>query len=210
MELPGVQMSKETVGSTVMELRAADEAVLVDSARTGDMNAFSRLVAQYQDRVLNTCWRISGRPDDAEDLAQETFLKALESIGTFRRQSGFYTWLFRIAVNVSISHRRRKGRMPRLSLYSGDGQGDLADTLAAGTRAPEPSARMSARETQRLVQDGLDSLDEDQRAIIVLRDIEGFDYHQIAEIIEVPEGTVKSRLHRARMELKERLRRVVE
>lgn len=203
-------MGKETVGSTVMELRAADEAVLVESARSGDMNAFSRLVVQYQDRVLNTCWRISGRPDDAEDLTQETFLKALESIGTFRRQSGFYTWLFRIAVNVSISHRRRKGRMPRLSLHAGDGQGDLAETISAGARAPDPSARMSTRETQRLVQDGLDALDDEQRAIIVLRDLEGFDYRQIAEIIEVPEGTVKSRLHRARMELKERLKRVVE
>lgn len=203
-------MGKETVGLTAAEFRAADEAVLVDSARSGDMNAFSRLVTQYQDRILNTCWRISGRLDDAEDLAQETFLKALESIGSFRRQSGFYTWLFRIAVNVSISHRRRKGRMPRLSLHSGDGQGDLVDSLPAGSRAPDPSARLSARETQQLVQDGLDSLDDDQRAIIVLRDMEGFDYSQIAEIIAAPEGTVKSRLHRARMELKERLKRVVE
>ncbi len=202
-------MGKETVGSMVLELRAADEAVLVESARSGDMNAFSRLVAQYQDRVLNTCWRVSGRFEDAEDLAQETFLKALESIGTFRRQSGFYTWLFRIAVNVSISHRRRKGRMPRLSLCCGDGQGELAESLTDGDKAPDPSARLSNLERQRLVQNALDSLDDDHRAILVLRDIEGFDYRQIAQILEAPEGTVKSRLHRARMELRERLKGVI-
>ncbi len=202
-------MGKETVGATVTQLRAADEAVLVESARSGDMNAFSRLVVQYQDRVLNTCWRLSGRLEDAEDLTQETFLKALESIGAFRGQSGFYTWLFRIAVNVSISHRRRKGRMPRLSLYAGDGQGELAETLPAGSKALDPSARLSAQEMQRLVQDGLDSLDDDHRAVVVLRDLEGFDYRQIAEIIEAPEGTVKSRLHRARMELRDRLKDVL-
>jgi RNA polymerase sigma-70 factor (ECF subfamily) len=202
-------MGKETIGLAVTELRAADEAVLVDSARSGDMNAFSRLVIKYQDRVLNTCWRISGRLEDAEDLTQETFLRALESIGTFRLQAGFYTWLFRIAVNVSISHRRRKERMPRLSLCSGEGQ-YAADKIASDERGgDDPSARLTALERQQLVQDGLDSLDDDDRTIIVLRDLEGFDYRQIAEILEVPEGTVKSRLHRARMELRERLKKVL-
>lgn len=202
-------MGKETVGSMATELRTADEAVLVESARSGDMNAFSRLVAQYQDRVLNTCWRISGRLEDAEDLAQETFLKALESIAAFRRQSCFYTWLFRIAVNVSISHRRRKGRMPRLSLHCGDGRPDWTDLPAGDGQAPDPAARLTAMETRRLVQEGLESLDDEHRSVIVLRDIEGFDYRQIAEILEVPEGTVKSRLHRARMELRDRLKRVL-
>lgn len=202
-------MGKETIGTVAAELRPADEAVLVESARSGDMNAFSRLVAQYQDRVLNTCWRISGRLEDAEDLAQETFLKAMESIGKFRRQSGFYTWLFRIAVNVSISHRRRKGRGPRLSLHSADGEQGRPDGMLADGRAADPSARLTALETQRLVQEGLDGLDDDHRTIIVLRDIEGFDYRQIAEILEIAEGTVKSRLHRARMELKDRLEGIV-
>lgn len=204
-------MGKETIGPVASEIRSADEAVLVDSARSGDMNAFSRLVEKYQDRVLNTCWRISGRLEDAEDLAQETFLKALESIAAFRRQSGFYTWLFRIAVNVSISHRRRKGRMPRLSLHSGDGTGESENITAmtALARHDDPAARLTTLETQQLIQTGLDSLDDDHRAIIVLRDIEGFDYRQIAEILEVAEGTVKSRLHRARIELKARLKAVL-
>ena len=205
-------MGKETIGSVAGELRAADEAVLVESARSGDMNAFSRLVEKYQDRVLNTCWRVSGRMEDAEDLAQETFLKAMEAIASFRQHSQFYTWLFRIAVNVSISHRRRRGRMPRLSLHSGDGQQDVDEMMAQSRNSrggDDPSSRLSRVETQRLVQSGLDSLDDDQRAIIVLRDMEGFDYRQIAEILEVAEGTVKSRLHRARMELKERLKDVL-
>lgn len=202
-------MDKDTVGLMSTALRATDEAVLVESARSGDMNAFSRLVTQYQDRVLNTCWRISGRLEDAEDLAQETFLKAMEAIGNFRRQSCFYTWLFRIAVNVSISHRRRKGRMPRLSLHRDDGSGEWPDPPADSSRAPDPSARLTGQEVQALVQEGLESLDDDHRAVIVLRDMEGFDYRQISEILQVPEGTVRSRLHRGRMELRERLKKVL-
>lgn len=204
-------MGKETAGAATKDLRAADEAVLVESARAGDMNAFSRLVETYQDRVLNTCWRISGRREDAEDLAQETFLKALESIASFRRQAHFYTWLFRIAVNVSISHRRRKGRLPRLSIHAGEGPGDFETAASASGRpaGDDPSARLTTLETRQFVQAALDGLDHDQRAIIVLRDIEGFDYRQIAEILEVAEGTVKSRLHRARIELKNRLKAVL-
>lgn len=200
-------MAKETTGSMVAGPRAADDAVLVESARSGDMNAFSRLVLKYQDRVLNTCWRVCGRQEDAEDLAQETFLKAMESIGSFRQQSGFYTWLFRIAVNVSISHRRRRARALKLSLHADDGQLEAQAVRPAGRIAgQDPSARLTAMETQQLVADGLSGLDDDQRAIIVLRDVEGLDYQQISEVLELPVGTVKSRLHRARLELRDRLK----
>ncbi|GMU21738.1 MAG: DNA-directed RNA polymerase sigma-70 factor [Phycisphaerae bacterium] len=188
-----------------------DDAALVESARAGDMNAFSRLVTKYQDRVLNTCWRMTGRFEDAQDLTQETFLHALEAIGTFRRQSGFYTWLFRIAVNLSISHCRRRSRTARLALHMGDGEcnADAGAAMGHSGAQDEPSARMSARETQQLVLRGLEQLEEDQRALIVLRDIESFDYRQIADILELPVGTVKSRLHRARMELRDRLKPLI-
>ena len=101
---------------------AEDDAVLVEQAQAGDMGAFSRLVSRYQDRVLNACWRISGNREDAQDLAQDAFLQALKKMETFERRASFYTWVFRIAVNLSISHRRRKARRVHLSLHNPEGQ----------------------------------------------------------------------------------------
>lgn len=192
-----------------------DEASWVEQARAGDMNALTRLVTRYQDRILNTCWRICGNLEDAQDLAQETFLKAIESLGTFRHKANFYTWVFRIAVNVSISHRRKAARSVKLSLHGRDGEmiGDQHNARLAGRVSEDPQdppARLSKSETGRLVLEAMNELDEEHRAVLVLRDMEAFDYHQIAEILEVPVGTVKSRLHRARMELRNRVQPVLE
>lgn len=185
---------------------AFEEEALVQQARAGDMAAFGRLVSRYQDRVLNTCWRIAGRREDAEDLAQETFLHALEAIGSYQARSRFYTWLYRIAVNLALSHRRRQARAVRLSLHNHDGQcvGEQAATLVGriSADAQDPPAKLSARETQRRLEQGLAELDDEPRTVVVLRDLEGLDYAQIAEILDLPVGTVKSRLHRARMELR--------
>jgi|GEM_PF-505274 len=198
----------------VEELRMVEETRLAGQARAGDMVAFGRLVAEYQDRVLNACWRITGHLEDAQDLTQEAFLQALEKIGTFQQKAHFYTWLFRIAVNLSISHRRKAARRVKLSLHGHDGQRSedhQAAKLVArvSDESQEPPARLSARETEQRVLDGLAQLDEDQRAVIVLRDIESFDYHQMAEILEISVGTVKSRLHRARMALRGKLKPMV-
>ena len=191
-----------------------DEAQQVEQARAGDMGAFSRLVIRYQDRILNTCWRLCGNLEDAQDLTQEAFLKALESIGSFRGRSGFYTWLYRIAVNLALSHRRKTRRAVKLSLHGGEGglpDDPPADEVAGhgSSDREDPQVKLSAREIEQLVVAGLERLDDDHRAVIVLRDIESLDYQQIAEILEVPAGTVKSRLHRGRMELRRRLGPVV-
>ncbi|HOW71144.1 MAG TPA: sigma-70 family RNA polymerase sigma factor [Phycisphaerae bacterium] len=194
---------------------SVDEKALVEQARAGDMGAFSRLVGKYQERIVNTCWRVCGNKDDAEDLAQEAILKALEAIGSFQQRAAFYTWLFRIAVNVSIAHRRKAARAPKLALHAGDGEwgGDHQAARLVGHASREvtdPLARLSAREVERKLAEGLEQLDDDHRAVIVLRDIEGFDYRQIGEILDLPAGTVRSRIHRARLELKEYLRPLVE
>jgi RNA polymerase sigma-70 factor, ECF subfamily len=191
-----------------------DEAMMVEQARAGDMAAFSRLVSRYQDRILNTCWRLCGNLEDAQDLCQEAFLHALKAIRGFQQQAQFYTWLFRIAVNLSISQRRKAARAPRLSLHDADGDclADEPQARIAGRidREPqEPAAQLSAREIHDRVLRELEGLDDDHRAVVVLRDIEGFDYQQIAEILEVAVGTVKSRLHRARLELRQRLGPIV-
>jgi RNA polymerase sigma-70 factor, ECF subfamily len=187
---------------------------LVRQAKAGDMTAFDQLVLKYQDRILNTCWRLSGNLDDAHDLAQEAFLRALESMASFRQEARFYTWLFRIAVNLAISHRRKSGRNPTQSLNTpvdrenpGHQAAQLVNRMA--DKDPGPAKKASTREAGQKVAEALDQLEDNQRILIVLRDIESFDYHQIAEILSLPVGTVKSRLHRARMCLRDRLKPVL-
>ncbi len=191
--------------------RADDPDLLAEQARDGDMGAFSRLATLYLDRIVNTCWRICGHREDAQDLAQEAFLHALQGLATFQGRSGFYTWLFRIAVNLSIAHRRKQARRPRLALQ-GQEPGWDQDHQAAklvgrpSGRTPLPVEALQAKEAQRILLAALEQLDPEQRAMVVLRDIEDLDYQQIAEVLEVPIGTVKSRLHRARLELRARLK----
>jgi RNA polymerase sigma-70 factor (ECF subfamily) len=186
-----------------------EDSTLVQQAQGGDAGAFARLVAKYQDRVYNVCLRISGHHEDARDLTQETFLKAFAGMGSFKGRSSFYTWLFRVAMNVSISQQRKARRAVTVGLDDVDplvvaGQ---ARNIArsTGNPTPRPEDRLSRRETHELVERALLTLDEHHRAVVVLRDIEGCNYEQIAEILQVAIGTVKSRLHRARMALRRHL-----
>jgi RNA polymerase sigma-70 factor (ECF subfamily) len=188
---------------------AFDDAALVEQCRRGDMQAFGSLVAKYQDRIFNMVYRMCGRRADAEELTQEAFLKALERIGQFRGQSQFYTWLFRIAANLTISHRRRSGRVRFQSLTGPEefeqSQADALTASMARRRNPAPEAAAMAAETQRRIMQALEELDDEFRLVVVLCDVEGMDYARIADVLGVPVGTVKSRLHRARCMLKEKL-----
>ena len=191
-----------------------EDVELIERVRNGETEAYGVLVRKYQDRVFNTCWRICGHLEDARDLTQEAFLKALEGLASFRHQSGFYTWVFRVAVNLALTHRRKTHRRRAVSLD--------APPSSTGTQA-ETLARRLELEADHDAGDGagdaelhghlvkaMNHLEDDYRAVIVLRDIEGFDYGEIAEILGVPTGTVKSRLHRARAALGEAIRPVVE
>ena len=189
-----------------------EDALLVEQVQAGRTEAYAELVRKHADAVFNTCWRVCGNLEDARDLTQEAFLRAFEGIGQFRRRSAFKTWIFRVAVNLALSHRRKKRGRQMLSLdqpaTGSAATGTQAERLAqriADERQIEPHAEVSGAELQGKVLRALQGLEEDQRAVVVLRDIEGFDYQQIAEILEVPPGTVKSRLHRARMALREAL-----
>lgn len=188
---------------------AFEDAVLVDRCRNGEMQAFSALVAKYQHRVYNLILRMCHRPADAEELAQETFLKALESIAHFRGHSQFYTWLFRIATNLAISRRRRDGRVRFQSLTEPDefkdGQADRLTAAMAQQREASPDKASENADAARRIAAALQELDDEFRAVVVLRDVEDMDYSQIAEVLDLPPGTVKSRLHRARCLLKEKL-----
>lgn len=182
------------------------DAEVVARVQSGETVAYTTLVVKYQDRIFNTCWRICGNLEDARDLTQDAFVKALEGIAAFRQDSGFYTWLFRVAVNLSLSHRRKAKTRHAVSLsQTPAADGTQAEQLAkriADARGEEPGGAMGAAELQGKMAAALSALDDDHRAVVVLRDIEGFDYAEIGEVLGIPPGTVKSRLHRARMELR--------
>jgi RNA polymerase sigma-70 factor (ECF subfamily) len=177
---------------------------LVRQVVGGDGAAFGPIVERYQDRLYNTVYRMVGSAEDARDLVQEVFVKAYENLASFKGTSSLYTWLFRIAVNTSLSHRRKRKwvRMAGPAVDPGDGE------AAGGWPDPadgDPAREMLAAETEAAVQQALAQLDDEHRTVVVLRDIQHCDYREIADILGVPTGTVKSRLHRARLLLRDKL-----
>lgn len=186
------------------------ESAILERARAGDAQAFGSLVERYQDRVFNAVYRMCGNADDAADLTQDAFVKAFRSLDGFRGESGFYTWLFRIAVNLTLSARRRRKPVASLDDVSDDGRpraiGEEADMRRNGeVERARPDRMAEAEEQKDAVWAALRALGEEHRAILVLREIEGFDYEQIADMLDIPPGTVRSRLHRARAALKAKL-----
>ena len=187
-----------------------DDTVLVRQSQAGDSTAMERLILKYQHRIYNVILKMCGNPDDAAELAQETFVKVLESIEKFKGASSFYTWLFRIAVNLTLNHCQRRARTATRSLDAeeldpeGDG-GRLLRDLLSDERAVDPAVLAQSRELCDLAKRLLLELEEPQRAVVVLRDIEGMDYAQIADVLNLELGTVRSRLSRARSHLREML-----
>jgi RNA polymerase sigma-70 factor, ECF subfamily len=181
------------------------DAELVQQAQRGSAAAFGELVLRYQDRIFNTCYRMCRQHADALDLTQTAFVRALEALPRFRGGSGFYTWLFRIAINVTMTHRRTAGRRAVRALDGrADEEGD-APAMAVTSCDCGVERPVEEDELQQRVADALARLDEEFRAAVVLKDIEGMDYAEIAEVLQVPVGTVKSRIHRGRMVLRELL-----
>ncbi len=181
-----------------MSLQAAD-ASLVARARAGDQEAFTQLVTQYQVPLYNMALRMVGAPEDAADIMQEAFLRAWEKIATLR-SAPFKAWLFRIAVNLCYDHfrrRRRQGAMPE--------EGQEAQVVPLGLVPADPEARVEVLERNRLVRETIRALDTDYRVALILRDVNGMAYEEIAAVLRVPLGTVKSRIARARGQVQERL-----
>ena len=191
-----------------------DDAVLVEQCQDGDNAAMERLILRYQDRIYNVILKICANPDDAAELTQETFVKVIENIGKFEGRSGFYTWTFRIALNLTLSYCKRSVKLGLRSLHSAEDEYDgqtklqLKDVLSDDS-LPDPAVVAQNKELCDIVLKTLMQLDEDQRAVIVLRDIEGMNYAQIAGVLEIELGTVKSRLSRARNYLREILEMIV-
>jgi RNA polymerase sigma-70 factor (ECF subfamily) len=192
-----------------------EEMNLVRLARGGDRSAFGSLVLRFQDRIYNAVLRMVGDAEEARDLTQEAFARALAKIDTFRADSAPYTWLFRIAMNLAISHLRKVQRHRVFSLEQPGRNGSpaheseqalsLVMRMSDGARTT-PAEAVEKRERDEMVVAALGRLDAEYRSLLVMRDIEGFDYQQMAEVLGVPLGTLKSRLFRARVALRDELK----
>ena len=191
-----------SLAGTQESLIGSNESDLVVAAQKGDLEAFNQLVLSYQDRILNLAGRILGDDDLAEDITQNTFLTAYLNLPRFRNGS-FRSWLFRIATNLCYDVHRRHKRYPVLSLENED---DAEERLLPLYDFPGPGifpeAESERRDLEQVVQHALNQLDEDQRTVIVLVDLQDFNYQEAAQILGIPIGTLKSRVARARLRLR--------
>jgi RNA polymerase sigma-70 factor (ECF subfamily) len=183
-----------------------DDKGLIDACRAGKTEAFGVLVGRYQDRLYPTVLRLTGCADDAYDLLQDAFLRAYEKLDRFHGESSFYTWVYRIAVNLALSGYRRRRTEWRIQ----NGRRHDWEDPTSDPRACDPSAPLERAERDRIIQDALNGLAPEHRVVVVMKEFDGLRYEQIAAILAVPVGTVRSRLHRARGELREKLRCLVE
>lgn len=170
---------------------------IIEDILAGDFNAFEDIVRAYEKNVYNIALRMSGSREDALDISQEAFLKAYRSLRSFRGESKFSVWLYRIVSNTALDYLRTRARRAADSLSVEDESGELA--IADESQSPE--TLLERKLTREALQRGLNSLPEDQRKILLLREIEGFSYEEIGKILSIESGTVKSRIFRARKKL---------
>ena len=178
-----------------------EELRLVERVRAGETEAFEDLVRAHEKSVYNLALRMTGNPQDAEDMAQEAFLKAYRSLPDFRGESKFSVWLYRIVSNVCLDHLRRQSRRPTVSLTAADDEGGEDAQWDVPDESFSPERLLERKLTREAVQKGLAQLPEEQRQILLLREIRGLSYEEIGEILALEPGTVKSRIFRARKRL---------
>ncbi len=181
----------------------SDDAQLIDDTLGGNRAAFGQLVQKYQGRLFNTLLHVVGSREEAEDVCQEAFVQAFVKLDTFGGRSAFYTWLYRIAFNVSVSRRRRQRTELSIDQHREQTGEEPSDTCQG------PNEQLLRAEQIDQVRRAISTLSEDFRSILVLRDIDGCCYESIAEILDLPIGTVRSRLHRARLQLRDQLQEIL-
>ena len=181
---------------------SADDQRLITECREGNTAAFGELVSRYQDRLFNTVVRLVDNAEDARDVVQEAFLHAYQSLHSFKGDSLFFTWLYRIAVNTAISMKRKQRRV--LRIQPGGDEKNALDPLDPA-ESSRPGHAIELAEEERKVHEALGKLSAEHRAVLVMKDMEGMKYEEMAEILNVPVGTIRSRLHRARLEIRDLL-----
>jgi RNA polymerase sigma-70 factor (ECF subfamily) len=188
------------------------ERSLLRRLRDRDERAFRELIDDHRDRVFNITYRMLGNRAEAEDVAQEVFITVFKTIESFREESKFSTWLYRVTVNhcknrikyLARRHDRDKDELDETSQQTNGAISGLP------VRAAQPDKALASAQMEKLLQEAIADLDDDQRAVVILRDVEDLSIEEICEITGLPDGTVKSRLHRARLVLRKKMQRHVD
>ncbi|HHX18524.1 MAG TPA: sigma-70 family RNA polymerase sigma factor [Clostridium sp.] len=186
-----------------MSEKEACESQLIKEAKSGNVEAFEELIKQNEKKVFNIAYKMMGNYDDANELAQEAFIKAYKSINKFKGDSLFSTWIYRITTNVCLDELRKRKNKKVISLNEHIKYNDEEIKPQVKDERPGPEKIFEKKETKNLINQCIESLPADYKTVIILRDIEGFTYEEIAKIINCPEGTVKSRISRARKALRD-------
>lgn len=182
---------------------AQQEAYLIDKSKEGDITSFEELIIAHQKKAFNIAYRMLGNLEDANDVTQEAILKVYRSISKFKENSSFSTWFYSIVNNTCIDFIRKNRKSNVIYLDKEyEENGDSYKKEISDTESHTPETALEKKEVRKLVHDSINQLSPEQRKIIVLRDINGFSYQEIAEILNCSEGTVKSRISRARANLK--------
>lgn len=183
---------------------------LVQQVQQGDKRAFDLLVIKYQRRIMRLLTRMISDPAEVEDVAQETFIKAYRALPQFRGESNFYTWLYRIAINSARNWQAARGRRPLVAHEFENEEGETFSSLDTLTDINTPESMLVSRQVADTVNAAINQLAPELRTAIVLREIEGLSYEEIAQTMDCPIGTVRSRIFRARETIAEQLRKVRE
>ncbi len=186
------------------------DAILVERVRHGDRHAFDLLVIKYQRRIMRLLARMVHNQAEVEDIAQETFVKAWRALPQFRGDSAFYTWLYRIALNTARNWLAARQRQP---LALAESENNENETLAPTQRLTEqatPETLLASKQVAQTIDAAIQALPEEQRDAIVLREIEGMSYEEIAQVMQCPVGTVRSRIYRAREAIAAQLKPVLD
>ncbi len=177
-----------------------EEREIISKTLSGDVNAFEGLVVEYEKNVYNLALRMLKNAEDAADISQDAFIKAYNSLSSFRGDSKFSVWLYRIVSNLCLDYLRRQNRRPTKSLSVEDNDGESTE-LEIPDEEQSPEKLLERKTTREAVRRGLDELNTEQREILLLREIQGFSYDEIADVLNLESGTVKSRIFRARKKL---------
>lgn len=198
-------MSVATLSTDDRTASREADVELLTAVMTGDGTAYRGLVEKYQGRVYSMVYGMVRNREDARDITQEAFVKAYRSLSTFRLESSFYTWLYRIAMNLSIDFVRKRRRRETGGFDDGIATRDGDGAIAEIHHEDGPSRQLERKELFGRIMDAMEKLPEDQRQVILLRELEGLQYKEIADVMGVPEGTVMSRLFYARKKLQKLL-----
>lgn len=177
------------------------DSLLIAKAQNGDMSAFEEIISLHEQSVYRIALRYTQNESDALDISQETFIKVYRALSSFKGDSALSTWIYRIASNVCIDHMRKNNKISEVPLYKTDADGNTYDIEVSSTIG-NPDEYVESMETISEINDALNKLSDEHKEIIIFRDIEGFSYTEISNILELEEGTVKSRISRARKKLR--------